>query len=122
MAGTIRLGYGGTYVDLSPLITGGYERPKDKHRVVNIALDGTRYAYEWYHKNREVIPINDLPETDYNNIYSWWDNDTEIDWYYDYDTAPGISITAQIVNATNPLRPMPPDWDKYHGTLIIREV
>ncbi len=122
MAEKIRISYSGSNVDISPLVSAGYEEAEDRVRSSMKALDGTHHVYEWSSKKRYTIPVNAISSADYALVLSWWQNIRSITYYPDYDAAPGTSITARVINETNPLAPMEGKWDTYAGVIVVREV
>jgi len=116
----MRLSDGVTDVDFDPIE--GYEVPESRRRTTHKTLDGSLYVYEWGNKRRDEVPVIAIEKTDADQFNEWWQDMTELKYYYDYENNPSSYVTVVIINETQPLQMMTMEWqDKYYGTLILRE-
>lgn len=116
----MRLSDGVTDVDFDPIE--GYEVPESRKRAVHKTLDSSLYIYEWGNKRRDEVPIMAIEKADADQFNEWWQDMTELEYYYDYENNPSSYVTVVIINETQPLQMMLGEWqDKYYGTLILRE-
>ena len=120
MADVMRLTDAINTVDFSPLFEPF--RPDFYDRVVQTALSGKLYVYDWSTKSRYEVSISDISSANASIINNWAQNATSLTFYPNYTQYPSQTITVKIINDTRPLQMMQPGWNvKYEGTLMIQE-
>lgn len=121
MADVMKIVYGATTINLSPLE--GYIAPGRSKIIRRESLSGTLYTFKRGHKERYEIPVNNISKADADYINSWWENNYSVVFSPDIPNAPSYAVTVKIVNEDAPLSMMAPHWaSKYQGTIILQEI
>ena len=116
----VRLTDGVNDVDFDPGY--GYDVPGRKRRVIDEALDGTIYQYDFADKKRYDVPVNNMPKADADRVNTWWDNTTKITYYPDYESHPALHLDVYILSEERPLQMAAPFWDdRYNGSLVLAD-
>jgi len=121
MSMSMKLTYSTTDFLFSP--RPGYAILQHREREQYAGINGDLNISEVYEQALYEIPLIAVPQADYANVYSWWDNMRKLT--FTPDTAvPGTTITVRIINPDDPLRMIfGTGWaGKYEGTLRLHEV
>ena len=118
MAERLKLAVGATEIEISPLP--GWNIPKATGRE----MVGVKNGYMDFHKygSQEAyeIPINDISDTDADQIHTWWENMTTITFTPDLQGAPGTTVEMKIDGFERPLQMWNGNYDdKYAGVIYL---
>lgn len=122
MADVMKMVYGGTTVEFSPL--DGYIEPDRLKIKRHESLSGVLYSYKVGLKIRKEISVSKISKADRDHIVSWWWNNYTLTYYPDLINYPDTTLFVKIVNDEKPLYMMfASGWANYYqGELIIQEI
>jgi len=118
----MKLVYTSTEIEFDPSL--GYRKPDVFRRVTQRAIDGSLYVYKYFKKLSWEIPIVFLEQYKSDQINTWWDSITLLDFYPDLVNSPATKYSIKIVNTERPLLEFSGiEWETFFkGTLYLEQV
>ncbi len=118
MAERLRLTDGVDTIDLSP--RPGWNIPQNRAREITEQKGGLIEIYEYGNKQMYEVPLNNISESDADQLISWWENLLSINFTPDLQGDPGTTVTVKIADMDRPMQMWGGDYDdKFAGVLTL---
>lgn len=118
---SMRLGPTGSLVTIVPEYSFAIAKTKEEAR--HRAHSGKLYQYLFNVYSKFEIPLNWVSSSDRTLMNSWWETNTNLEFYDDVEGAPSSFFDVRITNDIDPfpsfVRPYFQEF--YEGTLVLEE-